>query len=152
MTDHSSACPGLVLAEQMTDVPSDLIAQRRRPAKEVFALPSATGGLAGAAVHQLSLGWVVRTVHATRGVNGAHRFVENHRNVYRLAALLRLPSSPNVQRAPSLKSISLIGVGGAHDAESVERFRKVGADAVVRPALLPLARWASRDEQVLTES
>ncbi|BGP32373.1 dihydroorotate dehydrogenase [Rhodotorula toruloides] len=98
---------GLVLAEQMTNVLSDPVAQRRKPAEEVFALPSATGGLAGAAVHQLSLG-----------------------NVYRLTTLLRSPSSPYAKRAPSLKQITIIGVGGAHDAASVERFRKAGADAV----------------------
>lgn len=121
----------------MTTVPSDPVAQRRKPAEEVFALPSATGGLAGAAVHQLSLG----------SGSSASQFPKKRRltvppprsNVYRLASLLRSPSSPYAKRAPSLKQITIIGVGGAHDAASVERFRQAGADAVVRAAPLSSA-------------
>lgn len=72
-------------------------------AEEDGPLQSGWGGLAGSTVHPLALG-----------------------NVARLAQLLR--SRTDEER---LKGIVLIGVGGAGDAEAVERFRRAGADAVV---------------------
>jgi hypothetical protein len=53
-------------------------------------------------------------------------------NIYRLSGLLKSSIDKRLSR------ITLIGVGGAHDAASVERFRQAGADAVVR-SLLSLA-------------
>lgn len=47
------------------------------------------------------------------------------RNVARLSHLLRHGDDP------SLRSVTLIGVGGVHDAAGVERFRAAGASAVV---------------------
>lgn len=65
------------------------------------------GGLAGSTVHPLALG-----------------------NVARLAQLLR-SSTKTDTGDERLRGIVLIGVGGAGDAEAVERFRRAGADAVV---------------------
>ncbi|BGP16501.1 hypothetical protein JCM10213_001162 [Rhodosporidiobolus nylandii] len=99
LTATNTLGQGLVVGEQVIEVASSSIAQKKKD--DLFALPGGWGGLAGAAIHQTSLG-----------------------NVYRLSILLN--SSPD-QR---LKSISLVGVGGAHDAASVERYRRVGASAV----------------------
>lgn len=78
-------------------------------------LQSGWGGLAGSTVHPLALG-----------------------NVARLAQLLR--SRTDEER---LKGIVLIGVGGAGDAEGVERFRRAGADAVVSLSLSCLLSFRS---------
>ncbi|GJN90748.1 hypothetical protein Rhopal_003762-T1 [Rhodotorula paludigena] len=102
LTATNTLGQGLVFGSQMAAVPSCAVAQQP-PKQEMFALPGGSGGLAGAAIHHTSLG-----------------------NVYRLSRLLR---DEGVQDR-RLRSISLIGVGGASDAESVERFRLAGADAV----------------------
>lgn len=75
----------------------------RASAEEDAPLQSGWGGLAGSTVHPLALG-----------------------NVARLAQLLRTRTGDE-----RLRGIVLIGVGGAGDAEAVERFRRAGADAVV---------------------
>ena len=74
----------------------------RASAEEDAPLHSGWGGLAGSTVHPLALG-----------------------NVARLAQLLRTRTGDE-----RLRGIVLIGVGGAGDAEAVERFRRAGADAV----------------------
>ncbi|GAA6051065.1 hypothetical protein JCM3770_005481 [Rhodotorula araucariae] len=118
LTATNTLGQGLVFARQISDVPASCVAQTRA-AKTAsgaeLALPgTGTGGLAGAAVHQLALG-----------------------NIARLALLLRgtTPASPAPATVPApadarLRGITLIGVGGAHDAAGVERFRRAGADAV----------------------
>lgn len=99
LTSTNTLGQGLVFSEQIVQVASARGAQG--PKEDLFALPGGFGGLAGAAVHQISLG-----------------------NVYRLSNLLK--TSPD----ESLRSISLIGVGGVTDASGVERFRLAGASAV----------------------
>ncbi|GAA5983250.1 hypothetical protein JCM10908_000212 [Rhodotorula pacifica] len=121
LTATNTLGQGLVFASQETSVPRDVASScRPLPADRLTALPSphslssaqqsstpnlssGWGGLAGSTIHQLSLG-----------------------NVARLASLLRDPD----ERDQRLKEIVLIGVGGASDAEGVERFRRAGADAV----------------------
>lgn len=85
-------------------------------------LHSGWGGLAGSTVHPLALG-----------------------NVARLASLLRSRTETETEEEDErLRGIVLIGVGGAGDAEAVERFRRVGADAVVSLGLsLSLASFPS---------
>ncbi|GAA5854368.1 hypothetical protein JCM8547_001796 [Rhodosporidiobolus lusitaniae] len=102
LTATNTLGQGLVFTEQITDVPSQPFAQKSSK-PDLFALPGGWGGLAGAAVHQTALG-----------------------NIHRLSRLLH--HSP--QSDPRLKSITLIGVGGACDAMGVERFRRAGAGAV----------------------
>lgn len=46
---------GLVFAPQIVELEGNAVAQKRKP-HEQFALPGGFGGLAGAAVHQISLG------------------------------------------------------------------------------------------------
>ena len=82
----------------------------RASAEEDGPLQSGWGGLAGSTVHPLALG-----------------------NVARLAQLLRTRTGDE-----RLRGIVLIGVGGAGDAEAVERFRRAGADAVVSLFFFPL--------------
>jgi hypothetical protein len=84
----------------------------RASAEEDAPLQSGWGGLAGSTVHPLALG-----------------------NVARLAQLLRSRTETDDER---LRGIVLIGVGGAGDAEAVERFRRAGADAVVSLFFFPL--------------
>ncbi|BGP40359.1 dihydroorotate dehydrogenase [Rhodotorula kratochvilovae] len=112
LTATNTLGQGLVFAPQIADVPGSVAQTRagKETEGEERALPGGGwGGLAGAAVHQLALG-----------------------NIARLALLLR--GSPSLSAPPPadarLKSITLIGVGGAHDAAGVERFRRAGADAV----------------------
>ncbi|GAA6062736.1 hypothetical protein JCM10212_005939 [Sporobolomyces blumeae] len=100
LTSTNTLGQGLVVASQIVPSTTDAVAQRPKP-DETFAVPSAWGGVAGEAVHQLSLG-----------------------NVHRLRRLLSASS------VPSVRTITLIGVGGACDRASVERFRIAGADAV----------------------
>ncbi|GAA5975477.1 hypothetical protein JCM11641_004279 [Rhodosporidiobolus odoratus] len=99
LTATNTLGQGLVFGEQIVEVASSAVAQKKKD--DLFALPGGWGGLAGASVHQTSLG----TVH-------------------RLSLLLHSSTDER------LKSISIIGVGGAHDAASVERFRRAGASAV----------------------
>ncbi|GAA6001496.1 hypothetical protein JCM10207_006695 [Rhodosporidiobolus poonsookiae] len=99
LTATNTLGQGLVFGEQIVEVESSSVAQKKKD--DLFALPGGWGGLAGAAIHQTSLG-----------------------NVHRLSMLL------NASDDARLKTISLIGVGGAHDAASVERYRRVGASAV----------------------
>ncbi|GAA5857790.1 hypothetical protein JCM1840_000911 [Sporobolomyces johnsonii] len=99
LTATNTLGQGLVFSEQIVDVPSRAAANK--PIVDLFALPGGWGGVAGAAIHQTSLG-----------------------NVHRLSSLLL--ASPDRR----LRSISLIGVGGACDAAGVERFRRAGACAV----------------------
>ncbi|GAA5833678.1 hypothetical protein JCM9279_001596 [Rhodotorula babjevae] len=117
LTTTNTLGQGLVFTPQIVDAPlpgSGAQSQAMKDAAlEVHALPGGWGGLAGAAVHQTSLG-----------------------NIYRLSLLLRgsAPAGgPSPLGAPTdarLASITLIGVGGACDAAGVERFRLAGADAV----------------------
>ncbi|GAA5917054.1 hypothetical protein JCM6882_001912 [Rhodosporidiobolus microsporus] len=99
LTSTNTLGQGLVFSDQIVEVPSSSVAQKKKA--DLFALPNPWGGLAGAAIHNTSLG-----------------------NIYRLSVLLNSSSDAR------LKSISLIGVGGAHDAASVERYRRAGASAV----------------------
>ncbi|GAA6028244.1 hypothetical protein JCM8097_006937 [Rhodosporidiobolus ruineniae] len=99
LTATNTLGQGLVFGEQIEEVSTSSVAQKKKA--DLFALPGGWGGLAGAAIHQTSLG-----------------------NIYRLSLLL------NSSADKRLKSIALIGVGGAHDAASVERFRRAGASAV----------------------
>ncbi|GAA5828776.1 hypothetical protein JCM11251_005870 [Rhodosporidiobolus azoricus] len=99
LTATNTLGQGLVFSDQIEEVPTSTVAQKKKA--DLFALPNPWGGLAGAAIHNTSLG-----------------------NIYRLSVLLG--SSPDKR----LKSISLIGVGGAHDAASVERYRRAGASGV----------------------
>jgi dihydroorotate dehydrogenase (fumarate) len=46
---------GLVFAPQIVEIEGNAVAQKKKP-QEQFALPGGFGGLAGAAVHQISLG------------------------------------------------------------------------------------------------
>ncbi|GAA6021839.1 hypothetical protein JCM11491_001542 [Sporobolomyces phaffii] len=105
LTSTNTLGQGLVFASQIVDPPRgarDLVAQTRaKPASEVFAVPTGYGGLAGEAIHQISLG-----------------------NVHRLRTLLDGSTDKRV------RAITVIGVGGCGDAQAVERFRRAGADAV----------------------
>ncbi|GAA5893426.1 hypothetical protein JCM8208_000792 [Rhodotorula glutinis] len=117
LTTTNTLGQGLVFTPQIVDAPlpgSGAQSQAMKDAAlEVHALPGGWGGLAGAAVHQTSLG-----------------------NIYRLSLLLRGsapaggPSSLGAPTDARLASVTLIGVGGASDAAGVERFRLAGADAV----------------------
>jgi dihydroorotate dehydrogenase (fumarate) len=118
---------GLVFGEQIVEVSSSSVAQKAK--SDLFALPGGWGGLAGAALHQTSLGCLLlfslfplpeKSLTENRSSS----------NIYRLSGLLKSSIDKRLSR------ITLIGVGGAHDAASVERFRQAGADAVVR-SLLP---------------
>ncbi|GAA5931751.1 hypothetical protein JCM1841_006730, partial [Sporobolomyces salmonicolor] len=106
LTATNTLGQGLVFSEQIASLPSMRTPAAARastpaPPAELFALPGGWGGIAGAAIHPISLG-----------------------NVHRLWRLLC--ASPDRR----LASISLIGVGGACDAAGVERFRRAGACAV----------------------
>ncbi|GAA5983742.1 hypothetical protein JCM5350_002379 [Sporobolomyces pararoseus] len=104
LTSTNTLGQGLIFSSQITDPPqpSDQVAQRSSKATtEGYGVPTAYGGLAGEAVHQLSLG-----------------------NIHRLRSLINSSADPRV------KGITLIGVGGVYDTESAQRFRRAGADAV----------------------
>ncbi|POY70438.1 hypothetical protein BMF94_6506 [Rhodotorula taiwanensis] len=119
LTTTNTLGHGLVFAEQETAVPLDRASSDRpkTATRRETAVPSTLsvsdaasvptvggwGGVAGSTLHPLSLG-----------------------NVAKLALLLRSEE----QRDRRLREITIIGVGGARDAESVERFRRAGADAV----------------------
>jgi dihydroorotate dehydrogenase (fumarate) len=56
-TDSASLlCQGLVFGEQIVEVSSSSVAQKAK--SDIFALPGGFGGLAGAATHQIALGYV----------------------------------------------------------------------------------------------
>ncbi|GAA5901002.1 uncharacterized protein JCM6883_004720 [Sporobolomyces salmoneus] len=104
LTSTNTLGQGLLFASQVTEPPrpDDKIAQRpEKSATEEFGVPNGYGGLAGEAIHQVSLG-----------------------NVHRLRSLL------NASKDPRMRGITLIGVGGVCDAESAQRFLRAGADAV----------------------
>ncbi|GAA5952263.1 hypothetical protein JCM3765_001923 [Sporobolomyces pararoseus] len=104
LTSANTLGQGLIFSSQITDPPQpdDRVAQKSsKAATEEFGVPTGYGGLAGETVHQLSLG-----------------------NVHRLRSLQNSSTNPRV------KGITLIGVGGVCDAESAQRFRRAGADAV----------------------
>ncbi|GAA5938953.1 uncharacterized protein JCM15063_004374 [Sporobolomyces koalae] len=102
LTSTNTLGQGLVYASQIVEPDrDDTRAQSLKPASEEFGVPTGYGGIAGEAIHQISLG-----------------------NVHRLRKLL------DASREPRVRGITLIGVGGACDRASVERFRQAGADAV----------------------
>lgn len=101
LTATNTLGQGLVFASQIVEVASSSVAQKSKP-DETYALPGGgIGGLAGAHIHNLSLG-----------------------NVYKLRTLL------DASGDEGLKGISIIGVGGVADAQGVERMRLAGASAV----------------------
>ncbi|KAM0747484.1 FMN-linked oxidoreductase [Meredithblackwellia eburnea MCA 4105] len=99
LTSTNTLGQGLVFSKQIKEIPGATMAQGKKD--DLFAVPGGFGGLAGAAVHQISLG-----------------------NVYRLTTLLKTSSDK------SLASIGVIGVGGVADSSGVERMRLAGASAV----------------------
>ena len=101
LTATNTLGQGLVFADQVSLAPRSSGAQQPDQAKTVALPDSGIGGLAGAHIHNLSLG-----------------------NVFQLRTLT------NASANTSLSRISIIGVGGVADTQGVERMRKAGASAV----------------------
>ncbi|GAA5823324.1 hypothetical protein JCM5353_008233 [Sporobolomyces roseus] len=101
LTSTNTLGQGLVFADQIAEPTLPSSIAQSSKLNEEFGVPSGYGGLAGESIHQISLG-----------------------NVHRLRTLL------NSSLDPRVKGITLIGVGGASDGASVERFTRAGADAV----------------------
>jgi len=117
---------GLIFADQIAEPTlSNSIAQLSKVDEE-FGVPSGYGGLAGEAIHQISLGWVSQSLLGTPACSSTLEltFIYTYSNVHRLRTLL------DSSRDPRVKGITLIGVGGASDGASVERFKRAGAAAV----------------------
>ena len=88
-----------------------------------YAVPTITGGLAGEPIHAISLGYKATSWFHLLSVESTCFFFLC-RNVYMFRKLLS--EHPD----PSLKRISIIGIGGVNSKEAVARMRRVGASAV----------------------
>lgn len=101
LTSTNTLGTGLVFTEQLAHGGLPKTTAELAPGAGAFALPNPFGGLAGDAIHSISLG-----------------------NVHKLHTLLKASSKPGVS------AISIVGVGGVKDRAGVERMRQAGASAV----------------------
>lgn len=101
----------LMFAEQTRSVPSS-------EAQRSYALSTPLGGLAGEAIHSLSLGNVYSFAQLLSGSERAEQ------------------SGIAVPLSTSLQSIKIIGVGGVTTPDAVDRMRRAGASVVGCATLL----------------